>query len=333
MLIVQPRGSRPGSPKARNCSRWAGCTPVSSDSSRRAAFSSGSRGSTKPPGIAQLPAKGGFLRLTGRLSRVEGAKGLLVLVHGLGGSADSSYLSEGAWACLDAGFSCLRLNLRGADRRGEDVYHAGLTADLRAAVTSYVARSHAGVGVIGYSMGGHIGLRLAIESLDHPVGGVAAICPPVDLSATARLLDSPSRWPYRRYLLRQLTEIYAEVARRHTEGPTMERVAQARSFVEFDSLVIAPRYGFRDAEDYYRRVSVGPLLADLRVPCLVVGATVDPMVSAASLEAALASPSRHLEVVWSSRGGHLAFPKSLEVVRGGSGSMAAQVVEWLRRRL
>lgn len=275
----------------------------------------------------------GTLRLTGWLSQVESATGLVVLVHGLGGSADSSYVVEGARACVDAGLSCLRLNLRGADRRGEDVYHAGLTADLRAAVTSEVAGSHDGVGVIGYSMGGHIGLRLAIESDGLPVRGVVALCPPVDLSATARLLDSPSRWPYRTYLLRQLREIYAEVARRHADGPMMERVAQARSFVEFDSLVIAPRYGFRDAEDYYRQVSVAPHLSDLQVPSLIVGATADPMVPASSLEKAIQAPSGDLRVVWSSGGGHLAFPSSLEIVPGATESMEAQVVGWLRRKL
>jgi len=265
------------------------------------------------------------------LSRADPAEGLVVLLHGLGGCADSSYLVPGAKACAAAGLSCLRLNLRGADRRGEDVYHAGLTADLRAAARSEVARAHDSVWVIGYSMGGHIGLRMAVEDEDSPIRAVAAICPPVDLLATSRLLDSPSRWPYRAYLLRQLTEIYAEVARRHPEGPSVAEVASARSLLEFDSLVVAPRYGFRDAQDYYRQSSVGPLLPNLRVPSLVVAAAEDPMVPADSLTKALADPAENLQVIWSSRGGHLAFPRSLEIYRGDAETLETQVVQWLRQ--
>jgi predicted alpha/beta-fold hydrolase len=281
-------------------------------------------------GVVEDPRRG-LLRLTGRLSRVHSAEGLVVLLHGLGGCADSSYLFAGVEACLAAGLSCLRLNLRGADRRGEDIYHAGLTADLRAAVTSEVAGSHRRVWVIGYSMGGHIGLRAAVEEGDSPIRAVAAFCPPVDLLATARLLDSPSRWPYRAYLLRQLTQIYTEVARRHPDGPLVEEVAAARSFFEFDTLVVAPRYGFRDARDYYRQASVGPLLPGLRVPCLVVAAAEDPMVPAESLDKLLEAPSPNLHVVWSSRGGHLALPRSVEICQGHGGLPESQVVEWLRQ--
>jgi len=281
-------------------------------------------------GVVEDPLRGP-LRLTGRLSRVDSPEGLVVLLHGLGGCADSSYLVAGAEACIAAGLSCLRLNLRGADRRGGDVYHAGLTADLRAAATSEVARSHQRIWAIGYSMGGHIALRMAVEDEEVPVRALAAICPPVDLYATARMLDSPSRWPYRPYLLHQLSEIYSAVASRHPDGPSVEEVAAARSFLEFDGLVIAPRYGFRDARDYYRQASVGPLLSRLRVPSLLIATTEDPMVPAESLEKALEEPSENLQVAWSSRGGHLAFPHSPEVCKGGGESLESQVVEWLRQ--
>ena len=281
-------------------------------------------------GIVEDPDRGS-LRLTGRLNRVESSGGLVVLLHGLGGCADSSYLVPGVAACVAAGLSCLRLNLRGADRRGEDVYHAGLTADLRAAVTSEVGRSHRKVWVIGYSMGGHVGLRLALED-ESSVAAVAAICPPVDLLATARLLDSPSRWAYRAYLLRQLTEIYAEVARRHPDGPAVEKVAAARSFMEFDSLVVASRYGFLDARDYYRQVSVGPSLSRLQVPSLLVATADDPMVPAQSLRDACDAPASNLRVVWGSPGGHLAFPRPPRIVRDAGPGLESQVVAWLQRQ-
>ena len=60
----------------------------------------------------------------------------LLIVHGLGGSAKSPYTAKAAHAAAAAGLSSLRLNLRGADLLGEDYYHAGMTADLAAAIAS-----------------------------------------------------------------------------------------------------------------------------------------------------------------------------------------------------
>ena len=76
----------------------------------------------------------GTVRVTGRLREAPGATAVVVVVHGLGGCTESHYIAPAANACADAGLSCLRLNLRGSDRSGEDLYHAGLTADLAAAV-------------------------------------------------------------------------------------------------------------------------------------------------------------------------------------------------------
>ena len=132
-------------------------------------------------------------------------------------------------------------------------------------------------------------------------------------------------------MLRQLSEIYSAVARRYPDGPSVAEVTAARSFLEFDNLVIAPRYGFRDARDYYRQASVGPRLSRRRVPSLLVAATEDPMVPAESLDKALEEPSENLQIVWSSRGGHLAFPRSPEILLGDGEPLESQVVKWLRQ--
>src|SRR5204863_9957312 len=76
----------------------------------------------------------GDVRLTGVLHVPEGAREAVVLVHGLGGSADSDYLRIAAAAAARTGMASLRLSLRGADGLGEDYYHAGLIDDLTAAL-------------------------------------------------------------------------------------------------------------------------------------------------------------------------------------------------------
>lgn len=278
----------------------------------------------------------GPVRLTGALSERPGAVGMALLVHGLGGSSESPYLRTAAAAAAAAGLSALRLNLRGSDRRGGDYFHAGLTDDLRAALASPAVAAAPRVVLLGYSLGGHLALRyLTEDDVDPRVVAAAAVCAPLDLDAGARAIDAPGRWLYRRYLLRHLEEIYAEVARTRPVPVPPARVRQVRRLREFDGLVIAPRFGFRDAEDYYARMSVGPRLGRLARPALLVAARHDPMVPAATLAPSLAAAPPRLTVRWTERGGHVGLPADLDLGLGPGTArgVASQAIGWLMERL
>ncbi len=267
----------------------------------------------------------GTVRLSGWLREVPGSGEILVLVHGLGGGTESHYLGGGEAAAAAAGISSLRVNLRGSDRRGEDFYHAGLTADLHAALASEELRRYERIYGLGYSLGGHLALRLGAEAGDPRLAAVAAICAPLDLALSQREIDSTLRWPYRRYLLKGLLDVYAAVAARHPVPLPVEQARRIRTIREWDDRVVAPRHGFADAADYYARESVGPRLPDLRVPALLLASEWDPMVPAHTVRAALdalSRPAPRLEVRWIAAGGHDSFPRALEVDQ--------KAVEWLR---
>jgi predicted alpha/beta-fold hydrolase len=263
----------------------------------------------------------GPVRLTGRLREVPGAEELLVLVHGLGGSINSHYMPRGAAAAERAGLSCLRLNLRGADRQGTDYYHAGLTADLHAALASPELRPYRRLYVLGYSMGGHVSLRLGTEAADPRLAAVAAVCAPLDLALSQREIDAPVLWLYRRYLLVNLGTLYAGVAARRPVPFPVERLGEIRTFWEWDNRIVAPRFGFAGAADYYARASVAPRLGELRIPALLLNAERDPMVPARSVRPALTGASSRLTVTWLRRGGHVSFPWE---------EIDARAITWLR---
>jgi predicted alpha/beta-fold hydrolase len=275
----------------------------------------------------------GSIQLTGELSEPAGAEALVVVVHGLAGCSTSPYVVQAATRLVESGFACLRLNLRGADRTGEDIYHAGLTADLAATFASQEVAAFDRTALLGFSLGGHVALRSTVENPPAGLGATVAICPPLDLAAAATTIDSPSRWMYRRYLLARLREIYAEVAQRRQLASSVAEIGQARTFVEFDSLVIAPRYGFVDAWDYYRSVSVGPHLARLETPTLVVAVEGDPMVPAESLRAPLRHASDALLSFWSKPGGHLSLPRNLDLGLAAEAGLYPQILGWLRMQL
>jgi uncharacterized protein len=293
--------------------------------------------------VAEDPVMGP-VRLTGRLRHCpygdRDADTLLLIVHGLGACADAAYARRAARVADAAGFSSLRLNLRGADRLGDDYYHAGLTEDLGSALASPEVERYRKVAILGFSLGGHTALRYATLEHDPRLRAVAAVCSPLDLAAGGRLIDRPGLWAYRRYLFGHLMEIYDAVAERRPVPLPPEEARRIRFFRDWDTRIVAARHGFRDADDYYARMSVAPRLPELRVPALLVAAEDDPMVPAGAIRPVLEHHGWHagnglpLDVRWVPSGGHMAFSRRLDLGLGPGPGQApgveAQVLSWLR---
>lgn len=274
----------------------------------------------------------GPVRLTGWLRDRPGADACVVVIHGLGGNVESRYVVELAWAADASGLSYLRLNLRGADRSGEDLYHAGLTADLRAALASPELARFRRLYVVGFSMGGHIALRWAAEPNREPrVQAVAAICAPLDLEASVRSIQRPFGRPYQWHVLRGLKAMYRAAAARRPMPIPFEEGMAIRTLIEWDDRIIAPRFKFPNRFVYYDQYSAGPVLNQLEIPTLFVAAEADPMVTADALRPWLADASKMVEVVWTARGGHVGFPADLDLGFGDVGPFEPQLIRWLLR--
>jgi predicted alpha/beta-fold hydrolase len=275
----------------------------------------------------------GPVRLSGLFDDVPGADTLVLIVHGLGGSAASAYCAAGSRAARRAGFASLRLSLRGADLSGEDLYHGGLVDDLRAALASPEAAAYEHVLLLGYSVGGHIALRAALDQIDPRVRAVAAVCPPLDLGKSADALDAPGRRLYRRAVFAALDRAYTAVAARRVVPIPPALVRRARSCRERDDLTVVTRFGFASAADYYARGSVAPDLSRLTMPGLVLASLHDPIIPAWTLRPALASASAALTVRWIDGGGHVSFPPCLDLGVAGPLGRDAQIIHWLGQHL
>jgi uncharacterized protein len=273
----------------------------------------------------------GTVHLSGRLTRSGTSGRILVMVHGLGGSHASFYAVRAAHAARRAGVDCLRLNLRGADRSGEDYYHAGLTADLRAALASGALAGYRHILLLGYSLGGHLVLRYATEDPDPRVRAAAAVCAPVDLSGCCAAIDRPGLWVYRAYLLDGLKRIYARVAERRPVPITPAQARRITTIRGWDDAIVAPRHGFSSAEDYYAKASVGPRLRDLKVPSLLVSAAHDPMVPWDTVSPWVVPPPGRLTVKRVDDGGHVGFPGRLRLDEDADLGLEPQVLAWLAR--
>jgi len=254
----------------------------------------------------------GAVRLTGRISHHESSDTLVLIVHGLAGDATSPYCAAAARAARAAGYASLRLSLRGADHSGEDILHGGITQDLWAALAAPEVARYRRIFLLGYSVGGHVALRAAIECKDPRLCAAAAICPPLDLNAATKAFDHPARAIYRRHIFAGLNKAYAAAAARKRVCTPVEAVVSARSCRERDALTVVPRFGFRNADDYYECESAGPRLHRLRIPALVITTRHDPIIPAETLVPTLENASPAFSIAWIERGGHIYGPHRLE---------------------
>jgi predicted alpha/beta-fold hydrolase len=283
-------------------------------------------------GVVVDPERGA-IPLDGWLSPGTDRRTVVVLVHGLGGSSQSPYLSGTAAACQAAGLATLRLGLRGSDGNAGDFYHAGLTADVAAALASPELAAYSRVLLIGFSLGGHVALRYGTEPHDERLVAIAGVCAPLELQVAQRSFDRrvPAAWPYRVYILGRLKRLYAEIAARGPVPTPPAEVNRVRTLREWDRLTVVARFGFTSPEDYYARASVGPRLRQLAVPAMLVATPHDPMVPEASIAAAATAAGDALEVRWIPRGGHVGFPSSLDLGFDGARGLPGQLAAWARR--
>jgi len=236
---------------------------------------------------------------------------VVLLVHGLGGSHRSAYMVRLANALMSRRARVVRIDLRGAGAgagRARKLYNGGCSADVRAAAHE-VQRWAPGspLLLLGLSLGGNIVLKLAGEAAAQPVPGlarVAAIAPPIDLAACAEAIARPHNRIYEAYYVRALVRqvkrhwrFFRDELRVRFPRPTTLRV--------FDDLYTAPRGGYADALDYYRRASAAPLLADIQVPSYILAARDDPFIAPDIFETM--RPPRELELHLVAHGGHMGF--------------------------
>jgi len=265
----------------------------------------------KPP-IADWPvemlgfdmADGTGDRLVGVLQRPISDHGfpLVILVHGLTGSSESSYMRTSAVHLLRAGYPVLRLNLRGAGPtrgRSKSFYHAGRSDDLHRVIGALDGRLAAqGLVLVGFSLGGNLVLKyLAERGAMAPVTAAASISAPIDLEATQRRLSQPRNRLYHRELLAWMLR---------ERGPDALG-DDIRTIIDFDDRIVAPAHGFKDARDYYRQCSAGPMLGAIRRPTLIIHAGDDPWIPAASYRAFDGATNPRLTLLLPRSGGHVGF--------------------------
>jgi len=239
---------------------------------------------------------------------------VIVIVHGLEGSSDGNYVRGIAEKAFHSGLHVVRLNQRncgGTEALTPTLYNSGMSADYRAVFEELSnGDGFEQIFFAGYSMGGNLVTKMAGEfGADVPkaLRGVCAVCPALDLAACADALERWDNYLYQRRFVKGLMSRYARKHELFPERYPITGLPPVRTVREFDDVITAPHFGYRDAQDYYDHVGAKRVAAQIRVPTLLIAAQDDPFVPYAAFLAAKINENPAIQFVAPEHGGHCGF--------------------------
>lgn len=172
--------------------------------------------------------------------QAERERPALLVIHGLEGCDRSPNVISTGILAYRAGWHVVRMNLRGC---GDSLplcprlYNAGMTSDL-VAVFQWLASRVSSFAVAGFSLGGNLALLTLArdrERLPEELSGVAAICPPLDMSACASALERRANRVYQLQFVTSLNasyrkrrELLPEAYEANRESGTFDRASVRR---------------------------------------------------------------------------------------------------------
>lgn len=262
----------------------------------------------------QLLDCGQDIRLQGFYSRQVAraqARGLVVLLHGWEGSAQSGYMLSVAYSLLHQGYDVFRLNFRDhghTHHLNRDIFHSCRIEEVVAAVRQVaLGHPHERLFVAGFSLGGNFALRVGLAA---PQAGVAiekiiAVCPAIRPHGILDALERGARVYHDHFMakwrasLRRKQELFPDVhafddrfLNLSMRALTTELVTR---YTEFDSL-----------DAYLDGYSLhGDRLSQLRIPTAILTAADDPIVPVDDFHQ-LRLPA-HVQLDIAPYGGHCGF--------------------------
>jgi predicted alpha/beta-fold hydrolase len=240
----------------------------------------------------------------------------LIVVHGLEGSSDSQYMQGVARDGLAAGMNVVLMNQRncgGMDHFAPTLYNSSLSGDVAAVARNVIENDGVSrFALIGFSMGGNLVLKLAGEwgrdgNAPPQFRAVAAVCPAMDLAASADALHRPGNRIYEYYFLMQLFRRLRLKTRLFPGKFDVSRLHGISSLRMFDDRITAYYCGFAGAVDYYARAAAANVVDRIAVPALIIHSTNDPFIRITPETRRRIAANQNITYIETDDGGHCAF--------------------------
>jgi hypothetical protein len=257
---------------------------------------------------------GDGVRLLGYLSRRPrgDSRGLVLLLHGWEGSSDSTYIRHTGRYLFERGFDIFRLNLRdhgNSHHLNEGLFHSALIDEVFHAAR-FVSRLSDGrpCYIVGFSLGGNFGLRIALRHTAMPVPNltcVFAVSPVLDPRRATLAIDNGFSL-YRRYFVKKWKNSLQKKQALFPSRYHFDDVLGYPTCMEITDAVI-PRYSpFRNHQEYFKTYTLlGDIFGDLTVPVHVIASADDPIIPVDDFHTLRGN--RHFTLALQRHGGHCGF--------------------------
>ncbi|HXH32668.1 MAG TPA: alpha/beta fold hydrolase [Bacteriovoracaceae bacterium] len=230
------------------------------------------------------------------------------LFHGLGGTAQASYMHRTAIKAQLLGHHVFINNHRGCGSGAglaSETYHSGRADDLSQVIQfgRKLLPGHKHL-AIGFSLSANALLLLAakVRASAQPDYAIA-VNGPINLDRASIKLQQGLNRIYDRRFTREL-ENYLRTNRPQDVGD----YSLVKDLRDFDQRYTAPLGGFKDRDDYYATCSAKQFLPRIDIPTVIITAEDDPFVSIQDYREASYSPTTLLHV--EKHGGHMGYLSS-----------------------
>ncbi|AWB68428.1 hydrolase [Saccharobesus litoralis] len=260
----------------------------------------------------------------------DDSRPIVMVLHGLEGSIDSTYAKGMMNAIRDKGWIGVLMHFRGCSKeinRNHRLYHSGETQDI-SFVSQWLMEQYPqqSLACIGFSLGANALVKFLGETPNNAFTASVAICPPLDLAASAKRIRQGFSWVYQKYLLDMMKATFSRKILRsdlsHLVQIEREQLDKIRTLEAFDDAVTAPLHGFKNAQDYYNKCSGKQFLRYIQRPTLILHAKDDPFLSATCIPSSK-ELSHRVTYELSEFGGHVGYV---------NGESPLKVEYWLEQR-
>lgn len=271
------------------------------------------------------------IRLHGLHSVMPGtaSRGLVLLLHGWEGSAESSYMRLTAAELLRRGFEVFRLNFRDhgeTHHLNEALFHSNRIDEVVHAARDVADRFARGpVAIAGYSLGGNFALRVALRAPDAGIAlsRVAAVCPVIDPARTMLQMENGLQF-YMRYFERKWRDSLMRKRALFPQAHDFDEATLKLGMRELTEWLVQRHTDFGSIEAYFDGYSIaGERLAGLRVPADILMAEDDPVIPVDEFRTLALPATARLQLArW---GGHCGFLENA--------GLTGYAERWVARRL
>ena len=265
----------------------------------------------------ELP-DGDFLDIDWTFSK-EKTTNVLVVMHGLEGSAQRPYVRGVAKYFSERGWDVAAVNFRGCSgelNRKFRSYHAGATDDLEAVVSHVLQQQRYSVMAFnGFSLGANLMLKYLGGRRTKPKELKAAVMvsAPCDLYGSLKKLQERRNYVYSfRFLQKMRTHLKAR-AKEFPQEISKREVSEIDDLHAFDDCYTSRAHGYKNALEYYKKNSSLQFLPNIDLPTLIINARNDGFLPEACYPTKMAEKNKNLYLEMPEFGGHVGFLQDKDV--------------------